>query len=145
MKAQQIMLLFVIWTSFYTMENLLEKLVLAKEQGIIMPMIIGYYNMMSDNFPSNYNKLIIEQVKYGFGSTGFDKKIIFDPKRVKEINYRPVHLSYPVFYENNIVDPFMELVIALQILRKEYLYKKHKGYVDRMSETSKEKGMGMNI
>ena len=91
---------------------------MAKEQGIIMPMIIGY-NMMSDNFPSNYNKLITEQVKYGFRSTRFDKKIIFDPKRVKEINYRPgAHLSYPVFYENNIVDPLMELVIALQILRK---------------------------
>ena len=124
-------------------ENLLEKLALAKEQGIIMPMIIGY-NMMSDNFPSNYNKLITEQVKYGFRSTRFDKKIIFDPKRVKEINYRPgAHLSYPVFYENNIVDPLMELkLLHYKYLGKEYLYKKHKGYVDRMSETSKEKRHG---
>ena len=47
---------------------------------------------MSDNFPF-YNKLITEQVKYGFRSTRFDKKIIL-LQRVKEINYRPgAHLS----------------------------------------------------
>lgn len=124
-------------------ENLLKKLVLAKEQGIVIPMIIGY-NMMSMDFPANYDKLITEQVKLGVKSSRFDKKIIFDPKKVKEINYRPgAHLSYPVFYENNVVDPLMELkLLHYKYLGKEYLYKKHEGYVDRMSEISKEKRHG---
>jgi glycosyltransferase involved in cell wall biosynthesis len=124
-------------------ENLLEKLVMAKQQGVIMPMIIGY-NMMSQDFPSNYNKLITEQVKHGVKSSRFDKKIIFDPKRVKEINYRPgAHLSYPVFFEDNVVYPLLELkLLHYKYLGKYYLYKKHEGYVNRMSEISKEKRHG---
>ena len=124
-------------------ENLLEKLVLAKEQGIVIPMIIGY-NMMSKVFPTNYDRLITKQVKHGVKSSRFDKKIIFDPKKVKEINYRPgAHLSYPVFDENNGVDPLMELkLLHYKYLGKDYLYKKHEGYADRMSEVSKEKRHG---
>jgi glycosyltransferase involved in cell wall biosynthesis len=124
-------------------ENLVEKLLIAKQQKIIIPMVIGY-NMMSDVFPSNYEKLITEQVKHGVKSSRFDKKIIFDPKRVKEISYRPgAHLSYPVFFEDNVVDPLLELkLLHYKYLGRDYLYKKHEGYVNRMSEISKEKRHG---
>lgn len=124
-------------------ENLLENLVIAKQQNIIMPTIIGY-NMMSDDFPTNYKRLITEQVKHGVRSDRFDKHIIFDPKRIKEINYRPgAHLCKPVFYENTIADSEMEFkLLHYKYLGKDYLYKKHKGYVNRMSEISREKKHG---
>jgi glycosyltransferase involved in cell wall biosynthesis len=124
-------------------EQLLEKLLMAKEQKIIMPTVIGY-NMMSDDFPTNYESLITEQVKYGVRSERFDKQIIFDPKKVKEINYRPgAHLCQPVFYGNRIESSKIELkLLHYKYLGKDYLYKKHKGYANRMSEISKDKKHG---
>jgi hypothetical protein len=124
-------------------ENLLKKLVLAKQQNVIMPTIIGY-NMMSDDFPTNYKRLITEQVKNGVRSNRFDKHIIFDPKKIKEINYRPgAHLCNPVFYENAIVNSKIEFkLLHYKYLGKDYLYKKHKEYVKRMSEISREKKHG---
>nr|WP_315223616.1 glycosyltransferase family 2 protein [uncultured Flavobacterium sp.] len=124
-------------------ENLLEKLALAKHQNIIIPSIIGY-NMMSDKFPTNYKKLITEQVKHGVRSERFDKHIIFDPKKIKEMNYRPgAHLCNPVFYEKRDIDSKIEFkLLHYKYLGKDYLYKKHKGYVNRMSEISREKKHG---
>ncbi|MEM0575404.1 glycosyltransferase family 2 protein [Flavobacterium polysaccharolyticum] len=124
-------------------EQLLEKLLIAKEQKIIMPTVIGY-NMMSDDFPTNYESLITEQVKYGVRSERFDKQIIFDPKKIKEINYRPgAHLCQPLFYENRVETSKMELkLLHYKYLGKDYLYKKHKGYANRMSEISKDKKHG---
>lgn len=124
-------------------EQLLEKLVMAKEQKIIMPAVIGY-NMISDVFPINYESLITEQVKYGVRSERFDKQIIFDPKKVKEINYRPgAHLCQPLFYENRVETSKMELkLLHYKYLGKDYLYKKHKGYANRMSKISKDKKHG---
>ncbi|WP_281310675.1 glycosyltransferase family 2 protein [Flavobacterium flavigenum] len=124
-------------------ENLQEKLVEAKEQNIIMPAVTGY-NMMSDEFPANYKKRITEQVKHGVRSERFDKQIIFDPKKVKEINYRPgAHLCNPVFYENTHAASGIELkLLHYKYLGKDYVYKKHEVYVNRMSEISRKKKHG---
>jgi Glycosyl transferase family 2 len=125
-------------------EHLAEKLLLAKHQNVIMPKIKGY-NMMSDDFPSNYEKLITEQVKYGVRSTRFDKRIIFDPKKVKEINYRPgAHLCNPEFYESATADTLIDFkLLHYKYLGKDYLYKKHEAYANRMSKISKEKKHGI--
>lgn len=124
-------------------EHLVEKLLQAKEQAIIMPMVIGY-NMMSDDFPNDYDQPITSQVKHGVKSCRFDKNIIFDPKRVKEINYRPgAHICYPQFYEGTVTDPLMELkLLHYKYLGRDYLYQKHEGYMNRMSEISREKKHG---
>lgn len=124
-------------------DHLIEKLLLAKSQRIAIPMIVGY-NMMSPEFPANYEKLITQQVKHGVKSCRFDKNIIFDPKRVKEINYRPgAHICYPEFYEGIIVEPLIELkLLHYKYLGRDYLYTKHEGYVNRMSDISKEKRHG---
>lgn len=124
-------------------DHLIEKLQIAKEKHIAMPMITGY-NMMHPEFPTNYHKLITEQVKQGVKSCRFDKNIIFDPKRIKEINYRPgAHICYPEFYEGIIVEPLIELkLLHFKYLGRDYLYQKHKGYVHRMSDISREKRHG---
>ncbi|WP_230470608.1 glycosyltransferase family 2 protein [Flavobacterium cheongpyeongense] len=124
-------------------ENLQEKLVQAKQQNIILPAVMGY-NMMSHEFPADYKKGITEQVKHGVRSERFDKQIIFDPKKIKEINYRPgAHLCNPVFYENSNVDSRIELkLLHYKYLGKDYVYKKHKVYVNRMSEISRKKKHG---
>ncbi|WP_408029825.1 glycosyltransferase family 2 protein [Tenacibaculum xiamenense] len=124
-------------------KNLMEKLLMAKHKGIAIPIIIGY-NMMSDHFPSNYDTLITQQVMHGKRSNWFDKSIIFDPKKVKEINFSPgSHQSYPEFYEDNITDNLLELkLLHYKYLGREYLYKKHEGYVKRMSDISRAKKHG---
>ncbi len=124
-------------------ENLLEKLISAKKQQISIPIITGY-NMMSDTFPDDYHLPITSQVKCGKRSNWFDKNIIFDPKKVKEINYSPgSHQCNPVFFEDQISDPLVELkLLHYKYLGKEYLYKKHEGYVNRMSEISRKKRHG---
>lgn len=124
-------------------ENLIQKLESAKHHHISIPKINGY-NMMSENFPDDYSQLITNQVKQGIRTTRFDKKIIFDPKNVKEINYRPgAHLCYPVFYQSPPATPTIELALLhYKYLGKDYLYQKHQRYADRMSTTSKEKKHG---
>lgn len=121
-------------------ENLIEKLIIAKQKNISIPKIQGY-NMICDYFPDNYEKLITNQIQYGVRTTRFDKNIVFDPKQVKEINYRPgAHLCNPVFYTEPISREVIELkLLHYKYLGKEYLYQKHKKYVERMSEISKKK------
>lgn len=124
-------------------EQLVEKLRMAKHKKIALPTVIGY-NMISDDFPSNYERLITEQVQHGVRSPRFDKHIIFDPKKMKEINYRPgAHLCNPEFYEHAILDSSIEFkLLHYKYLGKAYLYKKHEGYVNRMSEISREQKHG---
>ena len=124
-------------------KNLVNKLISAKQRNVIIPMVKGY-NMMSDKFPYNYDELITTQVKHGKRSRLFDKNIIFDPKKVKEINYSPgSHQCNPIFYEDNIANPRLKLkLLHYKNLGKEYLYKKHEVYANRMSDISREKKHG---
>lgn len=124
-------------------ENLIEKLEKAKKHNISIPIINGY-NMMSDYFPNDYKEIITNQVKYGLRTTRFDKRIIFDPKNVKEINYRPgAHLCHPVLYKSVPEEVTITLkLLHYKYLGKEYLYHKHQRYADRMSTISKEKKHG---
>lgn len=124
-------------------ENLIGKLQVAKQLNISIPGIEGY-NMMSDDFPNDYKKLIIDQVKYGVRTNRFDKRIIFDPKKVKEMNYRPgAHLCNPVLHDDVSNESSIEFkLLHYKYLGKEYLYQKHQRYAQRMSDVSKEKKHG---
>jgi glycosyltransferase involved in cell wall biosynthesis len=124
-------------------ENLESKLLTAKNNGVIIPMVIGY-NMMSDYFPEDYDRPITKQVQEGLRDKMFDKNIIFDPKKVKDINYGPgSHQCNPLFYEDRVVDPLIEFkLLHYKYIDKEYICKKHEKYSKRMSTVSKEKRHG---
>lgn len=124
-------------------ENLIEKLTIAKQQNICIPKIKGY-NMINDFFPEDYKKLLTNQVKYGVRTSRFDKNIIFNPKMIKEINYRPgAHLCNPVVKKDSNCNSSIELqLLHYKYLGKEYLYQKHEKYAKRMSNISREKKHG---
>ncbi len=60
----------------------------CKEESITIPSIKGY-DMFSAMLPVNDGTPITEQLKYGVRNKRFDKKVIFDPKKVSNIYYRP--------------------------------------------------------
>jgi hypothetical protein len=66
-----------------------------KEQySIIQP--IGY-EMISDLFPNDTSKQLYEQIRHGFRSTAMDKPQIFNPDKIKAINFRPGrHTADPI-------------------------------------------------
>jgi len=129
---------------FLYAENLFEKLHHIKTQNIAIPVIIGY-NMISDNFPTDYRTDITEQIKVGCRDRMFDKNIIFSPKSVKEINYGPgSHQCFPSFKKHPHVDNLCELkLLHYKYLNKEYIAKRHINYADRMSDVNKQNKYGV--
>ncbi len=128
---------------FLYADNLLENLVLAKQQNVVFPVVVGY-NMMSDTFTRNYDLPLPAQVRHGFKDRMFDKNIIFNPQKVVEINFSPgSHHCMPIFSERPIKDPLVEFkLLHFKYLEKEYLYKKHQHISDRMSEVNKKHRYG---
>jgi hypothetical protein len=128
---------------FLYAENLLEKLHHIKKQNISIPVIVGY-NMLSENFPTDYNADITEQIKVGYRDRMFDKNIIFSPNNVKEINYGPgSHQCFPAFHTQPHVDDVCELkLLHYKYLNKEYLIKRHINYAVRMSDINKQRKYG---
>ncbi|WP_420572025.1 glycosyltransferase family 2 protein [Kordia sp.] len=124
-------------------ESLIEKLIEAKNKEIAIPVIIGY-NMMASVFPSNYKELITSQIQYGFRDRMFDKNIIFDPKKVKNINYGPgSHSCSPEFYTEEYKQGLLELkLLHYKYIDKDYLYKRHETYANRMSDVNNENRWG---
>lgn len=45
------------------------------------------YEMVADDFPGDYSKKIYETVRFGCRSNAMDKAQIFNPKKIKEINF----------------------------------------------------------
>lgn len=103
-----------------------------KKQQVSYPTVTGY-NMYCETFPSDYSKPIFDQVKTGVRATHFDKQIIFNPKKIKEMNYMPgCHNAFPV---GHIV---MNQRVPLKLLHYKYLdadavSKKHLQYSARLS------------
>lgn len=75
--------------------NILEQLEIYKLNNVTIIPTIGY-NMMLDEFPTNYNKDLIDHGKYGVQSPGYGKTCIFNPFEISNINYIPgAHLCNP--------------------------------------------------
>jgi glycosyltransferase involved in cell wall biosynthesis len=123
--------------------NLDKQLLRAKQLQVAMPVVTGY-NMLSESFPLDYEQLITQQVRQGFKTCRFDKHIVFDPKQVKEINYNPgAHICFPEFHTPIQVDALVEFkLLHYKYLGRDYLYQKHQGVVNRMSQVSKDKKHG---
>ncbi|MES2790050.1 MAG: glycosyltransferase family 2 protein [Planctomycetota bacterium] len=81
----------------------------AIEEGVTFFCPSGW-NMVSEVFPQSEGH-IYEQVRHGFRTTAFDKKVLFNPQMINEINYTPgCHTCQP---EGEIVrreDPQLKLL-----------------------------------
>jgi glycosyltransferase involved in cell wall biosynthesis len=123
--------------------QMVEQLNHAKKLQVAIPVVTGF-NMLSHTFPLDYHRLITQQVTTGFKTCRFDKHILFDPKQVQEINYNPgAHICFPQFYSDQHIDALVEFkLLHYKYLGRDYLYQKHQGVVNRMSQVSKDKKHG---
>lgn len=131
---------------FVVHPDLVNQLKEMKRQNVAVPKIVGY-NMFSETFPDDYNTSILDQVSEKFRDRFFDKNIIFSPKLVKDMNFGVgSHTCDPEFKEGVEVKTehsFEFNLFHFKWLSKEYLYKRHKGYADRMSVENHENNHGM--
>ncbi len=111
------------------------------ERNVTLPRIEGY-DMFSDSFPDDYNQFLVKQVKDGIRSPAFDKQIIFDPKRIREMNYRPgAHSCYPEGNLLSIHAPSLKL-LHYKYLGVDYVTERHEMYARRLSNFNKKKRYG---
>ena len=116
-------------------ESLELKLSLLNKHKPAICSIIGF-EMFSKQFPLNYKTPITQQVKHGLRNYRFDKSIMFNPKKVKEINYDyGAHTCNPEFYNKKENDFLVEFkLLHYKYLGKTYLYKRHLNYSNRLSK-----------
>ncbi|WP_250433011.1 glycosyltransferase family 2 protein [Hanstruepera flava] len=122
---------------FLYSDDLESKLNLLDKQRPAICSVIGY-EMFSKKFPKNYNESLLDQVKYGIRNYRFDKSIIFNPKKIKNINYDfGAHTCLPEFYDKKAEDILIEFkLLHFKYLSKKYLYRKHLNYTNRLSITN---------
>lgn len=103
------------------------------------------YQMVSDEFPSDYSKLITEQVKVGVYNEYYDKLSIINPKRVIDINFKPGghEVGYEVVGPNikAVVDPELKL-LHYRFLGLDYVLNRSRHYPNRMSTVNINNGWG---
>ncbi len=75
--------------------NILDELEIYKKSRINIIPTIGY-SMLADEYPTDYNKSIFEQIQYGVPTRQYGKPAIFNPNEIGEIYYRPgAHICEP--------------------------------------------------
>lgn len=107
-----------------------------------IPQVNGY-NMVSQAFPQDYSIPIYEQVKQGLPAMAFNKKIVFNPNQVLEINYSPgAHNCHPVLKTPGTQDAHPLNLLHFKYMGKEYLTARHQMYAQRMSYENRKMGHG---
>lgn len=109
-----------------------------------LPKVTGY-NMFSHLFPSDYSKLITDQIQFGFRDKTFDKQIIFNPKHISEMNYAPgAHRCYPQGNTEGLrIDDKSELMLLhYKYIGEQYVTEKHARYASRLSQFNIANGYG---
>jgi hypothetical protein len=93
------------------------------------------YNMISNYFPENYNKLITDQVILGEYCKNYSKSVIFNPKTIKDINYGiGAHESNPIGYSDiNIYNGTDLKLLHYKNLGFDYRYNKNSAYGKTLS------------
>lgn len=123
-------------------DHLQENLELLKAQQVTLPTVHGF-NMYCEQFPHDYDIPIFDQVKTGVRATHFDKQIIFNPRRIKEINYSPgCHHCEPIgvkIRNNKIVLKLLHY----KYLDKDALQRKHAQNSARLSQDNMKHGWGI--
>lgn len=94
------------------------------------------YNMISNYFPADYNKLITDQVILGEYCKNYSKSVIFNPKTIKEINYGiGAHESNPIGYADIKIYTGTDLkLLHYKNLGFEYRYNKNAAYGKTLSD-----------
>lgn len=125
--------------------NLFDKLKEMKQQRIAIPKVVGY-NMFSEIFPKDYKTPIFDQVDQKFRDKIYDKRIVFSPKWVQEMNYGPgSHFCNPEYVKDVSIkkEHCFELTLKhFKYLSREYLYEKHALNAKRSSNINKIYGHG---
>jgi hypothetical protein len=121
--------------------NIMDFLETCKKKGITIPHPKSYH-LTHSKFPTT-NKHIIEEVRKGIpAASEFGKAIIFDPKKIDEINYG---FGCHVHFATGIVKQvyFQDLLLLhAKFLGKEYYVNRVLDYGKRMSEFNKKRGFG---
>ena len=101
--------------------------------------IVNGFNMVSNNLPIES----IQDINTGAESVSYSKRAIFDPNRIKEINYvHGCHVANPV---GDITEhDTCSLFHYRQIGGAERMIKRHKEYIQRMSQFNKRHRMGFH-
>lgn len=126
---------------FLYAETMHHQLQVLKEMGVTLPQVNGF-NMFCDQFPHDYSLPIFDQVKQGVRAMHFDKQIIFDPKKITEIDYLPgCHNCSPKGrLITNATFPFK--LLHYKYLGTKYVSQKHESYVKRLSHHNLSRGYG---
>lgn len=112
---------------------------LNTNSSIIVP--IGF-EMISENIPIYNNNLITDCIKTGFQYKNSSKPCIFNPRKIKEINFLPgCHEVSP------IGDVTYDVLTDIKLLHykhinREYVIKKHSSYCKRLSSINLKKNWG---
>lgn len=121
-----------------------EALAKCKRKRCALPMVAGY-NMFSHDFPDDYSRPIIDQIKNGVRAYNFDKQIIFDPNQISQINYHPgAHKCFPKYAPGaniDICDISFDL-LHYKYINIDYLIKRHELFAARLSEFNIKHGYG---
>lgn len=99
------------------------------------------YEMMIRDFDITKSEYVLDDVKYGYEHTHFNKLVMFKPKEIKEINYNfGCHFASPV---GNVV--YHNKPIKLLHLKKmglDYFLNKMKTYHERVSKFNRDNKLG---
>lgn len=101
------------------------------------------FDMYSPSFPE-YKKgeLLHNIVKTGLLNGKFGKRLLFSPNYISEINYSPgAHECKPTGHVN-YYNGYKMFMFHCKNLSIDYVFEKHKMYLERMSEINKEEGWG---
>ncbi|MEM4655327.1 MAG: glycosyltransferase family 2 protein [Thermosphaera sp.] len=104
---------------FLYVKDLQEFLAKHHDYDVFRP--VGF-NMVSNKFPTDYGKLITEQVKSGAYAPAFSKMVLFKPETVREIGYGPgSHKAYPVGFKQLKVYDALQNNADLKLLHYKFL------------------------
>lgn len=112
------------------------------QQTICYPEI---YDLYSLNFPDyQKDKLLHEIVQFGVHNQSFGKQALFNPNKIKEINYSPgAHSCQPIgdvkYYDKHDIYLFHGKNISI-----DYVANRHIEYKKRLSAINKERGWGIH-
>ena len=103
----------------YHPDGLRNKLKEFKQHGVTHPNVQGF-NMISDYFPTyTPGKFLFDEIKGGFWWKEQCKKVIFDSKHIKEINFLPgCHYCNPV---GNVVSDTLSFKDQIKSIHYRYL------------------------
>lgn len=115
--------------------NLLQK---NKNKTIFKPQ---GYEMCSEKFPQK-TKPLLQQVRYGYKSSWYNKLVIFNPYKIIEIDYEPgSHSANPKGIVNYCNDSDFKL-LHFKKLSVDYLIKRYTTLKLRYNKENSKKGMG---